>query len=352
MTRVLNPPAPTVPVKQNGESNGNSMARAAKQTALASMAERFAIEPTRLMEVLKGTVIKGSGGRQASNEEVAAFIVVANQYGLNPFTREIHAFADSQRGVVPIVGIDGWSHIVNNEPRFDGCEFEETEGQDGKPVSTTCAMYVKDRSRPVKITERFSECRRQTGPWNQMPYRMLRHKAFMQAARLAFSISGLYDEDEARDIIQGADTVPAQPPVSRTASVLAKVTQQQAAPTTGDVVEAQQQTVEPVGNDTDESHLLTRGEYEHMESLMGGTPALAAADAASPTPEDTFAKECWALSGQSGHSDPDLYERQFHAAVDQATDGGKKRLGVSAKSRITHEIKTRTGAFAPPAAPH
>lgn len=204
--------------------NGTALAvRPAKQSALAAMAERFAIEPGRLMEVLKATVIKGPQGRQATNEECAAFIVVANQYNLNPFTREIHAFADGQRGIVPIVGVDGWSKIVNNQPRFDGCEFEEAKGDDGD-VGLTCTMYVKERSHPVRITEWLSECKRNTNPWNTMRRRMLRHKAFMQAARYAFSISGIYDEDEARDIIGNSAPLagPVAPPMDR---VLAKVTQ-------------------------------------------------------------------------------------------------------------------------------
>ena len=33
-----------------------------------------------------------------------------------------------------------------------------------------------------------------------MPRRMLRHKALIQGARIAFGFSGIYDEDEARDI--------------------------------------------------------------------------------------------------------------------------------------------------------
>jgi hypothetical protein len=33
-----------------------------------------------------------------------------------------------------------------------------------------------------------------------MPKRMLRHKALIQCARVAFGFSGIFDEDEARDI--------------------------------------------------------------------------------------------------------------------------------------------------------
>ncbi len=62
-------------------------------------------------------------------------------------------------------------------------------------------MYIKGREHPIRVPERYSECKRETDPWRTMPFRMLRHKAFMQAARVAFSLGGLFDEDEARDVI-------------------------------------------------------------------------------------------------------------------------------------------------------
>ncbi len=169
-----------------------------RRSALAEMANRYQISQDNLINVIKKTVIKGN----CTDAEFQALIVVANQYGLNPLTKEIHAFA-SNGAIVPIVGIDGWSKIVNSQPRFDGCEFEETN-IDGD-VGVTCIMYVKDRAHPVRLTEYLKECKRNTAPWNTMPRRMLRHKAFMQAARLAFSIGGIYDEDEARDIVNNGD---------------------------------------------------------------------------------------------------------------------------------------------------
>lgn len=183
-----------------------------KSSPLYGLASKFNIEPSKLMEVLRGTVIKPDrNGKQATNEEVAAFCIVAQQYGLNPFTREIHAFASGDKGVVPIVGIDGWTHIVNTRGDFDGCEFVEIGTPDGKPESITCKMYVKGRSHPVCATERYEECKRGTIPWNTMPWRMLRHKAYMQAARYAFGLAGIFDEDEARDIVANSARVEREP---------------------------------------------------------------------------------------------------------------------------------------------
>ena len=194
------------------EQPTTALATSQRTSPLVALGERFQIEPNKLIEVLRGTVIKPTkDGRTASNEELAAFCMVANQYKLNPFTREIHAFADPQKGVVPIVGIDGWANIVNAQQGFDGCEFTDEGDAKGAPVSITCAMFVKGRGHPVKVTERFAECKRNTIPWQTMPWRMLRHKAYMQAARIAFSLSGIFDEDEARDIVRHAEPTAPKP---------------------------------------------------------------------------------------------------------------------------------------------
>jgi hypothetical protein len=61
-------------------------------------------------------------------------------------------------------------------------------------------MFRKNHDQPVVVTEFLSECYRNTEPWNLMPARMLRHKAFKEAARYCFGFSGVIDEDEARDM--------------------------------------------------------------------------------------------------------------------------------------------------------
>ena len=68
----------------------------------------------------------------------------------------------------------------------------------------TAVVYRKDRTHATKVTEYFAECFRPTEPWRQFPRRMLRHKAVKEAVRVAFGISGITDEDEARDIAKNA----------------------------------------------------------------------------------------------------------------------------------------------------
>ncbi len=158
---------------------------------MVTMAQKFGVPEAEMMITLKATAFKG----QVSDAQMTALLIVAGQYGLNPWLKEIYAFPD-KGGIIPIVGVDGWSRIINENPAFDGMDFE----QDAE--SCTCRIYRKDRSHPIAVTEYLSECKRDTGPWKSHPKRMLRHKAMIQCARVAFGYTGIFDEDEAERIIE------------------------------------------------------------------------------------------------------------------------------------------------------
>lgn len=166
--------------------------------ALATLTQKLATtldmgDGAGLMETLKATAFKGP----VTDAQMTALLIVANNYGLNPWTKEIYAFPDRNNGIVPVVGVDGWSRIINSHPQFDGMDFEQDE------ESCTCIVYRKDRNHPIKVTEYMAECRRDgVGPWKSHPRRMLRHKAMIQCARLAFGYSGIFDQDEAERIVE------------------------------------------------------------------------------------------------------------------------------------------------------
>lgn len=160
-----------------------------KPSALGAMAARFSMDPKNLLDTLKNTVFKG-----ASNEQLAALVVVANEHRLNPFTREIYAFPDKSGGIQAVLGVDGWIRIVTQNEDFDGVEFSYDGEKDD--LSCTCTIHVKGRNHAVVVTEYLAECRRNTDPWRSHPRRMLRHKALIQAGRVAFGFGSLKDEDD------------------------------------------------------------------------------------------------------------------------------------------------------------
>lgn len=163
-------------------------------TQINQLAERFELPKSEeLYQVLKSTAFKGD----VSDAQLSALLIVAKQYGLNPWTKEIYAFPD-KGAIVPVVGVDGWARIINTNQHFDGMDFEQTAD------SCTCTIYRKDRSHPIKVTEWMAECKRDVGPWKSHPYRMLRHKAMIQCARLAFGFGGIFDTDEAERILEAS----------------------------------------------------------------------------------------------------------------------------------------------------
>ena len=189
---------------------------------LAKMASRFSVDPSKMLNTLKATAFKGD----VSNEQMMSLLIVADQYGLNPWTKEIYAFPDRQNGIVPVIGVDGWARIINSHAQFDGMDFEQDD------EACTCIIYRKDRAHPVKVTEYMAECRRENvQPWKSHPRRMLRHKAMIQCARLAFGFVGVYDQDEAERIVE-RDITPVPdllPMASRTEAVKAKLRGKQTA---------------------------------------------------------------------------------------------------------------------------
>ena len=208
-----------------------------RASLVQKFASKFSIEPEKLMAVLKATAFKqGERDPEVTNEQMAALLVVADQYGLNPFTREIFAFPDKQRGIVPVVGVDGWSRIINDHPESNGFEFRASEKmvtiEDAKPCPEwmEVVIYRKDRAHPIIVREYLDEVyrpvgtypdgnKRKPGPWQSHTKRFLRHKVLIQGARVAYGFGGIYDEDEAERIVE-RDITPA--PAERAAIEMPK----------------------------------------------------------------------------------------------------------------------------------
>ena len=96
----------------------------ALQTLTNKLADRFDMgDGTGLTDVLTNTAFRG---QKVSQDQMTALLVVANQYGLNPWTNEVYAFPNNG-GIVPIVGVDGWARIMNEHPQYDGMDFSFSE---------------------------------------------------------------------------------------------------------------------------------------------------------------------------------------------------------------------------------
>lgn len=203
-----------------------------KPDILAIMAIKYNLEPTQFLNTIKSTIMRpGKDGRVATNEEIAAFLIVANKYNLDPFTNEIYAFPSKKGGVVPVVGVDGFVSQMNRNSDFNGMEIafseDETTMEGAKSCPQWCEVkiYRKTLEKPIVVREYLDEvyCPPKggyPGPWQSHTKRMLRHKAIIQGARVAFGITGIYDPDEADRILEAETAGPAMKPIVETPQAL------------------------------------------------------------------------------------------------------------------------------------
>lgn len=178
----------------------------------AYFANEYGVDQNQVMGILTSTCIKGGTANDA-----AAFMIVAKQYKLNPFIKEIYAYKDKAGGVVPVVSVDGWLSLIHRHPEFGGMDIRLSETmveatqqhkQAHEWVEVVIHRVDKDTGQIIPtppIREYFEEVFT-SGilPWKTHTKRMHRHKAIIQAARVVFGFSGIYDEDEAKRIVSDA----------------------------------------------------------------------------------------------------------------------------------------------------
>lgn len=190
---------------------------------ITKMATQMGVTRQAFWKTVKTTLMPGG----ATDEQILAFLAVADAYNLNPFLKQIAAFEGKQGQIVPVVPLDGWSTIINRHPMCDGFDFEWADEivqmDGGKPCPAWCKVriYRKDRTHPVEITEfldevyqpaKFSQKYNKSfdGPWQTHTKRMLRHKTIIQGGRVGLGITGIYDPDEAERFVDiTADVVQA-----------------------------------------------------------------------------------------------------------------------------------------------
>lgn len=163
--------------------------------AIADLAQNYGMSAVAFVFTFKSVAMP----QPHTDAEFVSCCLVAREHGLNPLTKEIYFMRDKTGAIQAIVGVDGWIKKCNSHPQFDGIEFTDTLGPDGKAVAIKTRIFRKDRSRPIEVTEYMAEClqsRSKPGPWQSHPNRMLRHRSLIQCARIAFGFAGVMDRDE------------------------------------------------------------------------------------------------------------------------------------------------------------
>ena len=194
----------------NGENGANDL--------VARFAERYGFGEDELLNTLAQTAFRQQNGAVPSREQLMSLLSVADTYGLNPFIRQMWALSDRKGGVLPVISIDGWVSIMNSYPQSDGMQFSYpdeliTFDEDMKACHPwmECVIFRKDREHPIRVREYLDELYRPAvikngkkfpGPWQTCPKRMLRHKSQIQAIRIAYGLSGLFEPDEAERLLE------------------------------------------------------------------------------------------------------------------------------------------------------
>jgi len=140
-------------------------------------------------------------------------LLAAERLGLDPLGGEIYPVPSGPDGVGPallVLGVDGWCRVLNAHPAYEGVEFREGPDETGLPAWVECTLHRRDRRVPTRVREYMSEARTDGPAWQSHPRRMLRHKALVQCARVAFGLAGLHDPDEALRVQHAQGTTAAK----------------------------------------------------------------------------------------------------------------------------------------------
>jgi phage recombination protein Bet len=180
----------------------------------AGLLETFGMRYNVPAKLVRETLQRTAFPDAKNDSEFIAMLVVANEYRLNPFTKQIYAFSKNGK-VTPVVSIDGWIKVINEQETLESIEFSYADKKvvigSSKPCFewVECSIERSDREKPIVVREYFDECYMNTLNWNNMPKRMLRHRALIQAGHYAFGLS-FSDPDSEQRIKMGIDDVDGQ----------------------------------------------------------------------------------------------------------------------------------------------
>lgn len=168
---------------------------AVRPKASQQLAAFIGMDAGVMLDVIRAQCFKGG---TVSNEQLAAFVSIAAEMGVNPLLPGmLYAYPISGGGIVPMMGPDGVYKKLTEHPDVEGWEtkvFPEDVNQ--PPTHAVTCIWRKGRERPITYTAILSEWKIQSNPnWNSRPRHMLGMRSLKQAARQI--IHGVpFDEDE------------------------------------------------------------------------------------------------------------------------------------------------------------
>ena len=151
---------------------------------------------------------KLSPEQELSDCEVNMIINVCENYQINPNLGMLYLRRDNYNAIYPTLKVDGWYKLVNDQEDCMGFEFFESENKlnmctnlEGKDVYIFeyigCKIYRKGREITPLVKEYIEECfNKYNNAYFTHGNRLLRHTSFVQAARVVYNLSGIYEPNE------------------------------------------------------------------------------------------------------------------------------------------------------------
>ncbi len=186
---------------------------AVRPKASQQLAALIGMDPGAMLEAIKAQCFKGNSSN-ITNEQLAAFVSIAADMGVNPFLPDmLYAFPGQGGSIIPIMGPSGVYKKLMEHPDVDSWEtIVYPEDVALPPTHATTKIWRKGRERPLQYTALMSEWRVTQNPnWNNRPRHMLSLRSLKHCARQI--IHGIpYDADDRVIMEQEINVTPGAEP--------------------------------------------------------------------------------------------------------------------------------------------
>ncbi len=177
--------------------------------ASQQLAALIGMDPSAMLDTIKVQCFK-TNPANVSNEQLAAFVSIAAEMGVNPLLPGmLYAYPTSGGGVVPIMGPDGVYKKLSEHPDVDSWEtVVYPEDVSLPPTHAITRIWRKGRERPLSFTALLAEWRVSSNPnWNTRTRHMLGLRSLKQCARQI--IHGIPGDEDDRHIMGEINVTPA-----------------------------------------------------------------------------------------------------------------------------------------------
>jgi hypothetical protein len=168
------------------------------------LASRLNLDPRQMVQTIKAQCFSGINPDRVTDEQLAAFIAVANEMQLNPLLPGMLYAYPKNGGIVPIIGPDGVFQKIYQNPDVTGVDIDLLVDDTKKPWACKAMITTKSKG-IIRYTALFSDWVVPSNPnWKNRPGHMLQIRAIKQCARMV--IHGMPMDEEERQIIDAEFT--------------------------------------------------------------------------------------------------------------------------------------------------